>query len=367
MNQYDVAVVGTDAEPGARSPLGTEPSPDRAPVDAAGTAHRHAAAYRKHGGCTLVACTDLVRAHAEAFADAHCIPYAAIFEDYREMLEAAAPDVVSVCTPPSTRAEIVIGAAESGVPEAIHCETPMAMTWGDARRMAAACDRAGVALTVDHTRRLGDPFRDAKALLDDGAIGTLQRIEYNWRTFYDNGTDAIDACHYFNDDRPAEWVLGQLDYREAEDTFGARDENQLLATWQYDNGVYGVAVPGPTGSINAGDWRLVGEEGFIDVHLTDDVAVRVRGANGNTEKQYEGLARGETCVDRAIADVIDALDAGRPSALEAGNALDATEIVFAGYESVRRRGRVDLPLDIEDNPLESMVDAGTLDPQPSDD
>jgi predicted dehydrogenase len=64
--------------------------------------------------------------------------------------------------------------------------------------------------------------------------------------------------------------------------------------------------------------------------------------------------------ERAIAEVIDALRSGRESDLSARRALNATEIIFAIYESSRRRGRVDLPLTIADNPLAAMVDAGQL-------
>jgi hypothetical protein len=50
--------------------------------------------------------------------------------------------------------------------------------------------------------------------------------------------------------------------------------------------------------------------------------------------------------------------------LSARRALNATEIIFAIYESSRRRGRVDLPLTISDNPLAAMVEAGHLQPSP---
>ena len=64
--------------------------------------------------------------------------------------------------------------------------------------------------------------------------------------------------------------------------------------------------------------------------------------------------------ERAIAEVIDALRSGRESELSARRALNATEIIFAIYESSRRRGRVDLPLTISDSPLAAMVEAGQL-------
>ena len=66
----------------------------------------------------------------------------------------------------------------------------------------------------------------------------------------------------------------------------------------------------------------------------------------------------------SIADFIACLLEGRPCELESANALKASEVIFALYESSRRRGRVDLPLDIDDHPLAAMVESGALKPRP---
>jgi hypothetical protein len=58
--------------------------------------------------------------------------------------------------------------------------------------------------------------------------------------------------------------------------------------------------------------------------------------------------------------VIKAHRTGEPSPIRAELAVESTELIFAAYESVRRQGRVDLPLEVEDNPLESMVEAGVM-------
>ncbi|WP_209309431.1 Gfo/Idh/MocA family protein [Haloarcula amylovorans] len=357
MSDVSVAFVGTGADPETPS------------VDGFAMAYQHADAYERLDDCRLTGCADIVRENAEAFAETYDIPDGGVFEDYEQMLAAVEPDIVSVCTPPSTHAELVVGCAKSGVVDAIHCEKPMALTWGGARRMAQECERRGVQLTFNHMRRFGQPFREAKELLDDGVIGTLQRVEYSWGNFYDNGTHAVDMCNYFNDERPAAWVIGQLDYHEEDVRFGTHNENQVFACWEYDNGVHGIAATGPAETMNESDWRLVGSEGFIDVHLTDELAVRVRSLDPDAceDRTYESLTTGGSAIDHAIADVVDALKSGRTSELCAANALNATEIIFGGYESVRRRGRVDLPLTIDDNPLEAMVDDGTLSPAPSDD
>ena len=54
--------------------------------------------------------------------------------------------------------------------------------------------------------------------------------------------------------------------------------------------------------------------------------------------------------------MIDALKSGREPELSGERALRATELIFATYESSRRRGRVGLPLEIEDSPLLAMLE-----------
>jgi predicted dehydrogenase len=176
-------------------------------------------------------------------------------------------------------------------------------------------------------------------------------------------------CNYVNDEHSAKWVISQLDYREEDVRFGTHNENQILACWEYENGVFGMAATGPGEGIAESDWRLIGSDGFIDVFLTDRFGVEVYSTDqADCEAlEFEKLAPEGSCIDLAIADVVAALEEGRESELSAANALRATEIIFAGYESARRRGRVDLPLEIEDNPLETLVETGQLSPASSSD
>jgi predicted dehydrogenase len=349
--------------------IGTGSNPDEPSVDGFAMAYQHAAAYDTLESCRLVGCADIVEENARAFADEQDIASSGVFTDYERMLSALEPDVVSICVPPAAHAQLVVGTAESGVVDAIHCEKPMALTWAGSQRMASVCEENDVQLTFNHMRRFGDPFRVAKQRLDAGVIGELSRVEYSWGNFYDNGTHAVDMCNYFNDEHAATWVISQLDYREEDVRFGTHNENQILACWEYENGAYGMAATGPGSGIAESDWRLIGTDGLIDVYLTDRLAVEVSSSDPeDCEKlSFETLTPEGSCIDRAIADVVAALESGRESELSATNALRATEIIFAGYESARRRGRVDLPLEIDDNPLEHLVESGQLAPAPASD
>jgi len=75
--------------------------------------------------------------------------------------------------------------------------------------------------------------------------------------------------------------------------------------------------------------------------------------------RLDGPVRAEA---HGIADLLDALEDGHEPLLSARHALQATELIFASYESSRRRGRVDLPLTIDDSPLLTMLERGDLIP-----
>jgi predicted dehydrogenase len=329
-------------------------------------AYQHADGYEKLDSCEIVACADIVEENAADFAETYGIEPDGVFLDYRRMLAEADLDVVSICTWMHLHEPMVLDAVEAGV-RAIHCEKPMADTWGGAGRMAAAAQEAGVQLTFNHQRRYGRAFTTAKELLEEGRIGRLQRLECGAGNLYDTGTHFIDMFSFFNGEVPARWVLGQIDYSQENFVFGSHNENQQVVLTEYENGVFGLIMTGvdanPVGCVD----RLVGTDGVIEVGVQEGPPLRIRRAGETdwTEPDVGGESiHGPGFIDRAVADVIDCLLSGRKSQLDAENALIATEIIFGAYESSRRRGRVDFPLEVEDNPLAAMVESGDLKPAP---
>jgi predicted dehydrogenase len=343
-------------------------------------AYRHANAYQRLDECELVACADVVREHAEKFAETFGIPDGSIYDDHAEMVSAVEPDIVSVCTPPKTHAEIVIDCAQSDVVEAIHCEKPMAGTWQECARMVTVCDQRGVQLTINHQRRFAGPYQRAKSMLDDGHIGDLQRIEIGSQDLYDTGTHLFDMCGYMTDQTPVEWVLAQVDCSEPTQKYGLYQETEALARWHHESGVDGLVSTGEEEMVRC-HLRLVGSDGMIEVGHEDVPALRVRVDGDGWQTVETGrddiwrplphpldriveripvgpdrLFSDPTYVDRAIENVVYSLGEGTESKLAAENALQTTEIIFACWESARRGGRVELPLDVNDNPLEAIVE-----------
>jgi predicted dehydrogenase len=308
--------------------------------------HYHAAGYERSPDTRIVALADIHRENAEAFQALH--GGERIYEDYRAMLREERLDIVSVCTWPHLHAEMVVAAAESGA-RAIHCEKPMAPTWGEATRMVRACEERGVQLTFNHQRRFGEQFIEARELLRSGAIGELRRLEGTCSNLFDWGTHWFDMFHFYNDETPAEWVLGQIEPTGGKTYFGVPVEGQGLSHVKFRNAVHGLLLTGGAPEYALAT-RLVGTAGVIEAAAGGETPLRVWSTSGQDTPPIEQAPLGEV-VARGVLDLVDALKTGREPELSAARALRATELIFATYESSRRRGRVDLPLTIEDSPL----------------
>ena len=318
-----------------------------------GMSHQHAFGYRATGKAQIVALADLVPENAESFRQIHGGD--AIYTSYHEMLAKENLDIVSISTWPHRHAQMVIDAANAKV-RAIHCEKPMAPTWGECKAMLAAAEANGVQLTFNHQRRFGTPFRAGKALLDSGRIGKLERIEAFCDNMYDWGTHWYDMACYFNDETDAEWVLGQIDLRDPQTVFGVAIERHGVSMTRFKNGVTLLMSTGHQAGPRFG-LRMIGTDGIIDVGVDNNTNLRVKG-KGDADwviiPDTEGL-HGDENVKRGVIDLVDALIDGRRPELSVYNAMRATELIFATYESSRSHRRIDLPLQSTDSALLSML------------
>ena len=171
----------------------------------------HARNYvNKVPGARMVACVDVVEAAAQAAAEElHVEKY---YTDYHAILNDPEVDAVVVVSPTDLHRGIVIDCAEAG--KHIFCEKPMAMNVQECQDMIDACERNHVKLQIGFMRRHDMSFKQAKEVLDSGAIGDLVQIHSHTRGpskprpwMYDikksNGILAevnshdIDACRWF--------------------------------------------------------------------------------------------------------------------------------------------------------------------------
>ena len=322
-------------------------------IGCGGRGDEHARGYSASPETEIVAVCDPLQAALDNISGKYSI--GATYPDHESMFAEHKPDIVSVCTWTGLHPEHVIAAAKSGA-RAIHSEKPIAPTWGQAKLMNGACMEMGVQLTFCHQRRFGAHFEMARRLVQDGAIGTLQRIDGYCSDMIDWGTHWFDMFNFYNDETPAEWVMGQIDPTNPYTVFGVYVESAGVSYIKYENGVNGMLV---TGSDSGGSCsnRLIGSDGVIEVEVRGGPRLRMlrKSSTGWEVPDLTGVvpAGGDTTL--SILHAIDCMKTGIMPTLRRENAMRATVLIFATYESSRKRGRVHLPLKIEDSPLHAML------------
>lgn len=91
---------------------------------------------------------------------------------WREVLGRADIDVVDICTPGDSHAEIAIAAAEAG--KAILCEKPLANSVADAQRMLTAVRKARVVHMLCHNYRRCPAVALARQIIEEGQLGEIR-------------------------------------------------------------------------------------------------------------------------------------------------------------------------------------------------
>jgi predicted dehydrogenase len=97
------------------------------------------------------------------------------YDDYREMLAEARPEVAVVMTPHPFHAPIAIDCLRAGCHVLV--EKPLAVEVAEADAMIEAAERAGRLLAVNFQSRHRPDVRAAKRLIGEGRLGRIQRLD----------------------------------------------------------------------------------------------------------------------------------------------------------------------------------------------
>src|SRR5260370_20456802 len=106
---------------------------------------------------------------AKAFADKW--GYESVEADWRKLVARKDIDLIDICTPNNTHAEIAICAAQAG--KMILCEKPLAMNGPEGQKMVEAVEKAKVPNMVWYNYRRVPAVTLAKQLIDEGRLGKI--------------------------------------------------------------------------------------------------------------------------------------------------------------------------------------------------
>ncbi len=187
---------------------------------------KHLPSLVRQEGVEVVAFCDLVIERAQASAKQFGTADALVCTDYQDVLKRTDIDMVHVCTPNSTHAEISIAAMKAG--KHVMCEKPMAKTAAEAKAMLDTSRETGRLLTIGYQNRFREDSLFLKSLCDEGQLGeiyfakafaTRRRGVPTWGVFMDKekqgggplidlATHALDLTLWMMDNYEPDVVLG---------------------------------------------------------------------------------------------------------------------------------------------------------------
>ena len=295
---------------------------------------------------------------AEVAADLPGVP---TFDSLATLLDSGV-DAVTITTPPETRRELVLEAAERGV--AIVADKPFAPSAQAARELVSEVERLGAPLAIFHNRRWDTDVRTLKGLLDAGELGTPWRVESRFDLdepstldpgptgglLRDLGTHLADQLIWLFG--PVDQVYAKLDWIDLPE---GRTDAGFSVVLRHTSGVSSTMRASKANRLVARELRVYGSAGSYESHMSDVQAQAVfagrrpvdegeawgyeaekrwgvlrtaagarhvpsaRGAYQDFYTQFARAARGDGPMPVTGADAIrtlEVLDAARQSALE---------------------------------------------------
>ena len=104
-------------------------------------------------------------------------PSAKGYSDYRKLFDnEKSIDAVMIATPDNSHAVITMAALERG--KAVYCEKPLTHDVYEARKVALASKKAGVATQMGNQGMASEKLRIMREIFEDGAIGDVHEVVY---------------------------------------------------------------------------------------------------------------------------------------------------------------------------------------------
>jgi myo-inositol 2-dehydrogenase / D-chiro-inositol 1-dehydrogenase len=271
------------------------------------------------------------------------------YTDLAQLWDDPAVDAVVIAAPARSHADLVVAASAAG--KHVFCEKPMAVTLADADRAIDAARAAGRVLQVGFNRRFAADWRAARALLDDGTLGTPRLLRSLTRDpggfdpsrvrpdtiFLETLIHDFDTLRFLNPGAEPVEVYASADAL-VEPAW--RDRGLLdtaVVTVRFDNGAMAVAeacfeasygydvrgeVLGSGGMATMGDGRRNG------MAFSGPAGRLVETVRGDQELFPEAYTA-------ELAAFVDAVGTGTPSPVTGEDARAALAIALAAAESVR--------------------------------
>lgn len=292
------------------------------------------------------------------------------YTNYKELIEAENPELISIATESGNHAEIALYCIEKGVN--IIIEKPMAMSIEDANKIIDLAEEKHVKVSACHQNRFNVAVQELRSAIESGRFGKISHgsIHVRWNRnhgYYDQaswrGTWAQDGGALMNQCIHGidllRWMMGD----EVEEVYGAtrqqfhdylEAEDVGMAVVKFKNGAIGT-IEGTTNVYPKNleeTLYIFGENGTVKIGGTSTNNIDVWDFADETEAdaKNKGLEEATSNVygnghTSLFADVIDAIKTDRKPYVDAIAGRNALEMILAIYKSQKTGRPVKLPLE----------------------
>jgi UDP-N-acetylglucosamine 3-dehydrogenase len=264
----------------------------------------HLPVYRSLENVDIIGVSDLEERQAKSCAKKFGI--SKWFTDYHQLLTEDL-DLVSICTPIFTHAQIAKDAAKAGVNVLV--EKPMATSIQEADEMIDACRQAGVQLCLMHNYRFVPCLVDARKRIVDGRIGRIVSIQatkyellpmswshsswfyYKWGLLEDIGVHMIDVINLLCNSELEDVKVFARDYTDNMDCL-----NHILSIMQFKNkATVSLDLSWVSGCIES-SLKIQGTGGILNVDIRNNHIQEIHGYStpledlkSNTKKSFKTM------------------------------------------------------------------------------
>jgi len=172
----------------------------------------HANAYKQNPMVNLISVCDTDKKRLNQFAEYWKVQNE--YTNYKDMLENDMIDILSICTNPVNRLEMIRKAADTGV-QLIFCEKPLTESLDESQEIVDYCREKNVKLAVNYKRRWDVFHQEIRSNILNGVYGKPQSFHCTYVRGVNNyGTHFIDLIRYFFGEIDWVWANNRINEKE---------------------------------------------------------------------------------------------------------------------------------------------------------
>ncbi|AHG01619.1 hypothetical protein HALLA_04260 (plasmid) [Halostagnicola larsenii XH-48] len=306
--------------------------------------------FHEHPDAEVVALADIAAESRTQAGETLEVPPSNRYEDHESMLERADLDAIQISSPHELHYEQTIAALEAGVH--VFCEKPFTPGLERARDLARRAQASEQVLMVGYQRHVNPAYVAIRDAISDGDLEPkvvtaeltqdwIETVAGTWRVnadlsgggqLYDSGSHLLDAIIWMLDDVPTH-VNAEMEFYEEPPV-----DVQAALTVRFDSGtIANITVSGDSPDVSEriavrgdGGRCLLEGSGWTDREVT------ITDASGAVQTSLEGALSSYGKVDAFV----QAVKTGTEPPATAENALQATALTEAAYDSARLGERV---------------------------